>query len=99
MRPYVQHRLGAALLASLVVSLGACGTQPERPPEVEIVEVPVERFVEVPRSLTEPTDVPELPEGEVDTLSLIATYIMTKVRLLQCNGDKQAISYIGGASD
>ena len=75
----------------LAISLSGCAT---RPPEITcgIATVYQDRYIPVDPRLTQPVEIVDLPEDEVDTIDLGVAYKAQKVRALQCNGQLEEIS-------
>ena len=85
-------RLSALLLTMIFV--GGCASDPVIVTEHETIEIFRDRYVEIPRELTQPVENPEL-YGNFDIYELGAVAKARSVRIEQCNGKLMAIAKIG----
>ena len=61
----------------------------------ETVTVTQDRYVIIPAPLTQPVEIVQPPDGDIDTIDLRVMYLEQKTRAKQCNGQLAEISTIG----
>ena len=81
----------------LALSLSGCATD-KIVTVYKTVTVYQDRYIEIPEALTQPVEIVQPPDGDIDTIDLRVMYLAQKTRARQCNGQLAEIANIKDTS-